>query len=77
MADEKAGKDDAHKTAMGDVFFVLGLLGVLIALWFFSGGPERASLKGLFLAPPAPLGSGESYGPQFGEPNPNYETSGQ
>lgn len=50
------------------VFFVVGLLGVLVILWFYNGGPERADLRGIFLAPPPPIDSGDAYGPQLGEP---------
>jgi hypothetical protein len=55
------------------VTFVIGLLAVLIALWFYNGGPSKATLKGIFLEPPPPLGTGDSYGPQIGQPNPNYQ----
>jgi hypothetical protein len=48
------------------VWFVVGILGVLIALWWVQGGPGKADLRGIFLAPPPPVGSGESYGPEFG-----------
>lgn len=64
MAEEK------EHNPMSDVFFVVGALGVLIVLWFATGGPERADLRGIFLAPPAPLDTGEAYGPQVGEPAP-------
>jgi len=50
-----------------DAFFFFGALAILIALWYFAGGPGKADLRGLFLAPPAPLGTGDAYGPQFGE----------
>ena len=53
------------------VWFVVGGLAILIALWWIQGGPERADLRGIFLSPPPPIGTGESYGPQVGEPNPN------
>ncbi len=45
------------------VWIVFGALGLLIALWWMQGGPERADLRGIFLAPPPPIGTGESYGP--------------
>jgi len=48
------------------VWFVFGGLALLIALWWVQGGPEKADLRGIFLAPPPPLGTGESYGPQIG-----------
>lgn len=50
-----------------DAFWFFGVLVILIGLWYFSGGPGKADLRGLFLSPPEPLGSGEAYGPQFGE----------
>ena len=61
MADEPKGPGP-----MGDLMFVVGGLIVLVVLWYANGGPSRAKLNGLFLAPPAPLGNGESYGPQIG-----------
>lgn len=64
MADDKKESGGV----MEDVAFVVGGLIILVVIWFLLGGPGRADLKGLFLAPPAPLGTGESYGPQFGEP---------
>ncbi len=57
---------------MGDAFVFLGILAILVALWFMSGGPGKADLRGLFLAPPAPLGSGEAYGPQVGTTSQEY-----
>lgn len=58
MAEEEKGGD-----AMADALFFFGLLALLILVWFMSGGPERADLRGMFLAPPPPLDSGEAYGP--------------
>jgi hypothetical protein len=69
MAEEK--KHDP----MQDVYFVGGILLILIAVWFFSGGPERADLRGIFLAPPEPLGTGDAYGPEIGEPAPYAPTT--
>ena len=63
MADKEEGRN-----VMNDVWFVLGGLAILVILWFFAGGPGKADLRGLFLAPPAPLDSGEAYGPQVGTP---------
>ena len=57
-------KDESSPYEM--VWFVGGILAVLIALWWVQGGPERADLRGIFLAPPPPLGTGEAYGPQIG-----------
>jgi hypothetical protein len=48
-----------------DALWFFGVLAVLVALWYFAGGPGKTDLKGLFLSAPAPLGSGEAYGPQF------------
>ena len=62
MADKPEGGGDI----MQDVFFLLGGLAILVALWFMAGGPGKADLRGLFLAPPAPLGTGDAYGPQIG-----------
>lgn len=53
-----------------DALFIIGLLAVLIVLWYVNGGPERSDLRGIFLAPPAPLGDGEAYGPEFGTSTP-------
>ncbi len=61
MAGEPEGSN-----AMGDALWVLGILGILVALWFASGGPGKADLRGLFLSPPPPLGTGDAYGPQVG-----------
>lgn len=70
MADEKKGGGPAQ-----DALFIIGLLVILIIAWFVTGGPERADLKGIFLAPPTPLGTGESYGPQVGEEAPWASTT--
>lgn len=48
---------------MADALFILGLIGVLIILWFVSGGPSRSDLKGIFLHPPKPIDQGGAYGP--------------
>lgn len=53
-------------SAAEDAFYVIGLLIILVILWFFAGGPGKADLRGLFLAPPPPLDSGNAYGPQIG-----------
>lgn len=50
------------------LFFVGGILLLLVLLWYHNGGPGKTDLRGLFLAPPAPLGSGNAYGPQVGKP---------
>lgn len=33
-------------------------------LWFLTGGPERAERERAFLKPPAPIDTGETYGPR-------------
>lgn len=68
MADE-----EKKESVFSDAFFVIALLVILVWVWYMSGGPGRAELGGLFLAPPPPIGSGESYGPQIGEPSPYIE----
>lgn len=59
MADEKEKGDP-----MQMLWLVLGVMVILIALWFASGAYKNADLKGIFLAPPAPIGPGGAYGPQ-------------
>ena len=61
MAEEK--KDEGRE-AVQLALFVLGSLAFLIALWYFTGGPSRADLRGIFLTPPPPLNSGDAYGRQ-------------
>jgi len=44
-----------------------GLIIILIILWlvwFFTGGPSRGDTDKPFLKPPAPLDTGQKYGPQ-------------
>ena len=66
MADEEK-KEEGHP--MQIVLFVVAILGALIVLWYYNGGPSRADLRGIFLAPPAPIGTGDAYGPQLPDPN--------
>ena len=61
MADEPA------HDPMQEVYFIGGILVILLILWIANGGPARSDLRGIFLAPPPPLGSGEAYGPEFGD----------
>ncbi|MDO8548478.1 MAG: hypothetical protein Q7R71_02290 [bacterium] len=61
MADEPAGPGPVE-----DLLFIVGVIVVLIVLWFATGGPERADLRGIFLHPPAPLDTGGAYGPTIG-----------
>mgnify|MGYP003394434414 FL=1 len=47
--------------------FVIAILAVLLALLWARGGlTSGKDLKGLFIKPPAPVGSGQVYGPQLG-----------
>lgn len=58
--------EEPGPSATEDALFFFGILVVLVVLWFLAGGPGKADLRGLFLAPPAPLGTGDAYGPQVG-----------
>ncbi len=69
MADEKVGEDPMKLLLM-----VLGGMALLVFFWFMSGAYKNADLRGIFLAPPAPIGPGGAYGPQIGNPS---NTSGQ
>ncbi len=62
MADEPHAKGNPTEDAM----WFLAILAGLVILWYFAGGPGQADLRGLFLAPPEPLGNGQAYGPQLG-----------
>ena len=62
MADE----EKKSSTPGEDAFFFFGALAVLVVLWYFAGGSGKTDLRGLFLSAPAPLGTGEAYGPQLG-----------
>lgn len=77
MAEEKKAADPLR-----DFWIVLGFFALMVALWFFSGANSLADLRGIFLAPPQPVGSGEAYGPQGSAnpanelpPPPTYETN--
>lgn len=61
MADEPKGPSVTEEALM---FF--GAMIILAALWYYAGGPGKTDLRGIFLSPPQPLGSGDAYGPQFG-----------
>ncbi len=50
---------------MSDLIFVVAGLAMLVVLWYANGGPQKADLRGIFLQPPAPVGTGEAYGPTF------------
>ena len=60
MAEEK---HDSLEEAKKFGYFVIGLVGALLLLWYVSGGPERSDLRGIFLKALPPIGTGESYGP--------------
>jgi hypothetical protein len=48
---------------LDDVKWIAGIMLLLWFVWFFTGGPERQSSQGgLFIKPPSPLDSGETYG---------------
>ena len=58
MADEGGGGGPVE-----DLFFILGVIVVLVVLWFATGGNKKADLRGIFLHPPQPVGTGGAYGP--------------
>lgn len=63
MADENGGTSGVEM-----LIFVFGGFAALVALWLFTGGPQHADLRGIFLYPPAPLGPGGAYGPTIKSP---------
>ena len=60
MADENGG-DNPMQLAI----FVFGGFIVLVILWVLAGGPAKTDLRGIFLNPPKPVGTGGAYGPQI------------
>jgi hypothetical protein len=48
------------------VWFIGTLIFAIALVWYFNNGASRSSLNGIFIHPPAPVGSGESYGPTLG-----------
>lgn len=64
--------EEEKEDPMNLLWWVVGAFVILVALWFFAGGPGKADLRGLFLAPPPPLGPGGSYGPQIGTTSQYY-----
>ncbi len=72
MAEEEQGSSGGIPET---VVFLVGLLVVLGALWVVRGGPKAGDIQpGIFLKPPAPLGTGEVYGPAIGAPTaPQYQ----
>jgi hypothetical protein len=68
--------DDESKGSPTKLLFeILAVLAILVVLWFVTGAYKNADLGGAFLEPPAPLGTGGAYGPQVGQPNPNYTST--
>ena len=61
---------DDHKAAgpgpLEDALFILGIIAVLIVLWFYTQGHKGGDIRGIFLHPPVPVGQGGSYGPTVG-----------
>lgn len=61
---------DDHKAAgpgpLEDALFILGLIVILVVLWFTYGGAKKSDLRGIFIHPPAPVGQGGAYGPTVG-----------
>jgi hypothetical protein len=47
----------------GPVWWLIGLIIILWALWYVTGGPDNPNKDQPFVAAPVPLGSGEIYGP--------------
>ncbi len=69
--------DEAKGSPTRLLFEILAVLAGLIFIWFATGAYKNADLRGAFLSPPAPLGPGNAYGPQVGQPNPNYTNTNQ
>jgi hypothetical protein len=63
MADENAGNTNDIEMLV----FVFGGFAILVAIWYFMGGPAKTDLRGIFLNPPAPINNGDAYGPQIPE----------
>ena len=61
MAEEHKGPGPVE-----DLLFIVGIIVVLVVLWFAMGGNKKADIRGIFLHPPAPVGTGGSYGPTIG-----------
>lgn len=49
-----------------DAVIFIGVLILLIAVWFARGAASAADLRGIFLHPPLPVGPGGAYGSQIG-----------
>lgn len=60
-------EEEKKGSPLEGVLFVVGVLIVLLLLLWAKGGLTNGKdLKGLFLKPPPPVGSGQVYGPQLG-----------
>lgn len=68
MADEHS---DSSKEIIETVLTIGGIILFLAILWWYNGGLTRESVRGLFLKPPPPVGTGEVYGPEIGPPSQN------
>ncbi len=60
MAEEKK---DGGGGVKNDLMWFLGILFILWVLWFLSGGVSRYDSTKPFIKRPAPIDSGETYGP--------------
>jgi hypothetical protein len=68
MADDHKKDEGGGHDAMKDVYFFLLCFTVLVGAWWYMGGPEKTDLRGIFLRPPAPIDTGDAYGPQIPSP---------
>lgn len=63
MADDKG---DGGHNPMRDVYFFITFLVIVVILWYASGGPKRADLRGAFIGGPSWEGqSGVPQDPTF------------
>ena len=60
MAEEEGGGSPWET-----LWMLLGGIGILVVLWVAQGA-KGADVRGIFLHPPPPVGTGGSYGPQIG-----------
>ena len=67
---EEAPKHDPLK----DLYFFLTIVVIIVILWFAAGGPGKADMQGIFLAPPQPLGGGAAYGPGGPTTTPQFQS---
>jgi hypothetical protein len=54
---------------MGNLSWLFGILFIMWAAWFITGGPDAGRTDRPFLRPPAPVDSGDIYGPENLVPN--------